>query len=68
MKIELTLYRNDLLNIFKTTPIEDVTCDKFKVDLDLFEKSTIVVFVDDDGRYRMLKEKYSPSNLNTEEK
>lgn len=63
MKIEMTLYRDDLLSRFKTTPIEDITYAKFKLDIKSFQKSTTVVFIDDDGRHRILKERFT-HNLN----
>jgi hypothetical protein len=55
MKIDITLYRGDLIDKFKETPLKDITADKFKIQLDLIEKANMVVFMDNDGRYRMLK-------------
>ena len=53
MKIDITLYREDLINPY--WGFDDINLSKFKIDRDLVLKAHQIVFVDDDGRYRMLK-------------
>ena len=53
MKIVITLSRKDLFN--PCYSFDDINLSKFKIDRDLVLKAHQIVFVDDDGRYRMLK-------------
>lgn len=53
MKIEITLSRKDLFN--PCLGFDDINLSKFKISHDLVLKAHQIVFVDDDGRYEMLK-------------
>jgi hypothetical protein len=53
MKIDITLYREDLIN--PCLGFDDINLSEFKIDRDLVLKAHEIVFVDDDGRYEMLK-------------
>jgi len=55
MKIVITLSRKDLIN--PSCGFDDVKVSKFNIDYDLVLKAHEISFVDDDGRYAVLKSK-----------
>jgi len=53
MKIDIILYRKDLIN--PCCGFDDVNLSEFNIDYGLVLKAHEISFVDDDGRYQMLK-------------
>ena len=59
-KETIILTREDLIERFKRQPIEDIQMNSFLVTYDAFRLNRFVLFLDDDGQPKYIKNAYGP--------
>jgi hypothetical protein len=54
----LILSREDMIAAVSDKDVQHINCSDFKIDSNLFQKSSIVLFIDDNNQSKILKNRY----------